>query len=154
MKRRIYTDTSVIGGVLDVEFTQSSQLLMDAFRPGEATLVLSSLTELELLSAPSGVQATLAQVPEVHRERVEMTEEALVLAGLYIDARAIGPANRADAQHIAIARVSRVDALVSWNFKHIVNLQRIQAYNSVNLREGYPILEIRTPREVIDYGKD
>ena len=83
-----------------------------------------------------------------------MTEEALVLAGLYVDARAIGPANRADAQHIAIATVSRVDALVSWNFKHIVNLQRIQAYNSVNLREGYPILEIRTPREVIDYGKD
>ncbi len=77
MKRRIYTDTSVIGGVLDVEFTQSSQILMDTFRHGEATLVISNLTELELLSAPSGVQATLAQVPEVHRERVEMTEEAL-----------------------------------------------------------------------------
>ncbi len=44
---------------------------------------------------------------------------------------------------------ARVDVLVSWNFKHIVNLQRIHGYNSVNLRQGYPIIEIRTPREVL-----
>lgn len=56
---------------------------------------------------------------------------------------------RADAQHIAIATVARVDVLVSWNFKHIVNLQRIYGYNSVNLRQGFPMIEIRTPREVL-----
>ena len=56
---------------------------------------------------------------------------------------------RADAQHIAIATVGRVDVLVSWNFKHIVNLHRIHGYNSANLRMGYPMLEIRTPREVL-----
>ncbi|GMR24207.1 MAG: hypothetical protein BMS9Abin37_2725 [Acidobacteriota bacterium] len=56
---------------------------------------------------------------------------------------------RADAQHIAMATVARADVLVSWNFKHIVNLHRIQGYNSVNLRRGYPILEIRAPREVL-----
>lgn len=56
---------------------------------------------------------------------------------------------RADAQHIAIATVARVDVLVSWNFKHIVNLYRIHGYNSVNLRRGYPTLEIRAPREVV-----
>lgn len=56
---------------------------------------------------------------------------------------------RADAQHIAIATVARVDVLVSWNFKHIVNLERIHGYNSVNVRLGYPMLEIRTPRAVI-----
>ena len=54
-----------------------------------------------------------------------------------------------DAQHIALATKSRVDVLVSWNFKHIVNLERIHGYNSVNLRRGYPQLEIRTPREVV-----
>ena len=56
---------------------------------------------------------------------------------------------RADAQHIAIASVGRVDVLVSWNFMHIVNLKRIHGYNSVNLRNGYPMIEIRTPREVL-----
>lgn len=56
---------------------------------------------------------------------------------------------RADAQHIAIATVARVDVLLSWNFRHIVNLQRIHGYNSVNLRQGFPMIEIRTPREVL-----
>ena len=55
-----------------------------------------------------------------------------------------------DALHIAIATVLRVDVLVSWNFKHIVNLDRIKQFNSVNLKEGYSILEIRSPREVIE----
>ena len=59
---------------------------------------------------------------------------------------------RVDAQHIAIATVGRVDVLVSWNFKHIVNLERIHGYNSVNLRKGYPMIEIRTPREVLSDG--
>nr|VFJ48364.1 MAG: hypothetical protein BECKDK2373B_GA0170837_102027 [Candidatus Kentron sp. DK] len=59
---------------------------------------------------------------------------------------------REDAQHIAMASVERADLLVSWNFKHIVNIQRIHAYNSVNLRLGYPILEIRSPLEVIDHA--
>jgi hypothetical protein len=42
--------------------------------------------------------------------------------------------------------------LVSWNFKHIVNLGRIHLINSVNLKLGYPILEIRSPMEVIYEG--
>jgi len=56
----------------------------------------------------------------------------------------------ADAQHIAIATIEKVDILVSWNFKHIVNINRIHAFNSVNIRLGYPLLEIRTPREVLE----
>ena len=154
MKRRIYTDTSVIGGCLDVEYEEASQLLMGAFKRGEATMVLSSLTSLELLSAPADVRAVVEEVPKAHREYVEMTAEAAMLAEHYMDSRVIGPANRVDAQHIAIATANRVDVLVSWNFKHIVNLRRIQAYNSVNLREGYPTLEIRTPREAIDHGEN
>jgi hypothetical protein len=54
----------------------------------------------------------------------------------------------ADAQHIAVATVARVDVLVSWNFRHIVNVDRIHGFNAVNLRAGYPLLEIRSPLEV------
>ena len=87
-------------------------------------------------------------------EDVEFIEEARELAEQYIRAGVIGAAKRVDAQHIAAATVHRVDVLVSWNFKHIVNLDRIQGYNSVNLRSGYPLLEIRTPQEVLSYGED
>jgi hypothetical protein len=154
MKRRIYTDTSVIGGCLDVEFEDASRQLLDMFKMGEAILVLSDLTLLELQEAPASVRAVLAEVPEAHREYVELTEEAAVLAQRYIDAGVIGAAKRIDAQHIAIATISRVEVLVSWNFRHIVNLLRIRGYNAVNLRDGYPLLEIRTPQEVIRYEEE
>lgn len=67
----------------------------------------------------------------------------------YIDSGVVGAKHVADAQHIAIVSVERVDVLVSWNFQQIVNLDRIRAFNSVNLKLGYPILEIRSPREVV-----
>ena len=154
MKCRIYTDTSVIGGCLDVEFEDASRQLLAMFKTGEAILVLSDLTLLELQGAPASVRAVLDEVPEAYREYVELTEEAALLAQRYIDAGVIGAAKRVDAQHIAMATISRVEVLVSWNFRHIVNLQRIRGYNAVNLRDGYPLLEIRTPQEVIRYEEE
>jgi len=154
MNPRIYTDTSVIGGCLDEEFRDASLQLMDMFRIGDAMLVLSDLTLLELEEAPAGVRAVLEHIPEAHKEYLEFTEEARALAQHYIDAGIIGAANLVDAQHMALATVSRVDVLVSWNFRHIVNLQRIRGYNSVNLRYGYPLLEIRTPQEVVSYEEE
>jgi hypothetical protein len=47
--------------------------------------------------------------------------------------------------------VNKADVLVSWNFKHIVNLERIRGYNSINFRKGYQMTEIRTPKEIFDY---
>jgi hypothetical protein len=85
---------------------------------------------------------------------VEFQEEARELAKCYIAEGIVGSSNLVDAQQIPIATVARVDVLVSWNFKHIVNLQRIHGYNSVNLRQGHPLLEIRTPQEVISYGNE
>ncbi|HEY0017021.1 MAG TPA: hypothetical protein VGC13_11905 [Longimicrobium sp.] len=76
------------------------------------------------------------------------------LANAYIEAKVIGPGMMSDAQHIATATVHHADVLVSWNFKHIVNLARVHGYNSVNIGEGYPQLEIRTPREVIHHVDD
>jgi hypothetical protein len=88
-------------------------------------------------------------LPEASIETLTLDEEAKELAEAYIAADVISAKMRADAQHIALATVGRVDVLTSWNFKHIVNLRRIHGYNSVNLRRGYPLLEIRTPREVL-----
>ena len=48
---------------------------------------------------------------------------------------------------------NEVDILASWNFKYIVNIDKIRDYNSVSLRLGYPILEIRKPREIFMMNK-
>ena len=149
MKLRIYTDTSVLGGCEDEEFAEYSVRLMKGFVRGEHLLVVSSLTVQELAAAPDQVRQRLASVPEEHIEMLQLDAEAKELAEAYIHAGVLTARMLADAQHIAIATVARVDVLVSWNFKHIVNLQRIHGYNSVNLRQGYPMIEIRTPREVL-----
>jgi hypothetical protein len=151
MKLRIYTDTSVIGGCLDDEFRQPSLELLGLFKSGEAVIVLSDLTRLELEAAPIAVRQVLGEVPEVNQEYVELNEEASELANRYIKEGILSRSKQIDAQHIAVATIARVDVLVSWNFKHIVNLDRIRGYNSVNMRYGYPMIEIRTPREVISH---
>ena len=149
MRVRIYVDASVVGGCVDDEFAEHSVRLMDCFVSGEFVLVVSSLTVQELAASPVEVRKRLASVSEAHIETLQLDAEARELAEAYIAAGVLTGKMRADAQHIAIATVARVDVLVSWNFKHIVNLRRIHGYNSVNLRLGYPMLEIRTPREVL-----
>jgi predicted nucleic acid-binding protein len=151
---RVYVDTSVIGGCLDIEFADESRRLLDRAAAGEVVVVVSELTELELSEARPEVRAVLQELPSECIERVELTADAAALAEQYIAAGVVSPKMRADARHIGIATVHRVDVLASWNFKHIVNLRRVHGYNSINLREGYPILEIRSPRELINDEED
>jgi predicted nucleic acid-binding protein len=146
---RIYTDTSVIGGCEDEEFRVHSRRLMDAFVRGDLRLVLSELTLRELAPAPLTVREVLARVPEGNIEVIQLTPAAAELAHRYL-ADGILKANMlADAQHVAMATIANVDALVSWNFKHVVNLPRIHGYHGVNATLGYSALEIRSPREVL-----
>ena len=149
---RIYVDTSVIGGCLDDEFKKYSNQLFEEFISGKKRLVISDIVLFELEGAPDSVRGVLDKVTEDNIEHVFLNEESISLANAYLRECVIAESSLLDARHIAIAAVERVDVLVSWNFKHIVNLNRIHLINSVNLRLGYPILEIRSPLEVIYEG--
>ena len=147
---RVYVDTSVIGGCLDDEFREWSLRLMTEFREGRKRMIVSSLTTEELERAPEEVRKILAVFPAENVEMLDLSGEAMALAEAYVREGAVGSGCIADAQHIAAATVAKVDVLVSWNFKHIVNFRRIQLYNAVNLKQGYALIDIRTPREVLD----
>ncbi|MGA1619764.1 MAG: PIN domain-containing protein [Pirellulales bacterium] len=149
MRPRIYVDTSVFGGCEEVEFITHSRRLVAAMADGIYAMVISEVTLLELEKAPPSVQSHLQAIAESRIEVLALDAEAELLAAEYIDDGAVGKNERADALHIALATIARVDVLVSWNFKHIVNLRRIHAFNAVNLKQGYPVLEIRNPREVV-----
>ncbi len=153
MKRkfRVYIDTSVIGGYLDEEFKDASTMLVGRFKRGELGAVISEITKLELKKAPSDVQGVLKEIPEENIEYVELTDEATTLAKGYVSDGVLDENKIADAQHIAIATVHNVDLIVSWNFKHIVNINKIRGFNAVNLKMGYPLIDIRSPQEVISY---
>ena len=148
MARRIYIDTFVVAGCIDETFGAWSNRLMDEIRDGWWLAVVSDLTERELLLLPSHARQIVNRLPGRAIERVKMDRKAKALAEKYIFQEVVSQDQIAVAQHVATATVSRVDVFVSWNFRQIVNLDRIRAFNAVNLMAGYPMLEIRTPREV------
>jgi predicted nucleic acid-binding protein len=152
MKQRIYIDTSVVGGYFDEEFKDATQRLFKRLEDDEVRFIIFDLLELELTLAPEQIGELLLKYPPDRFERVELTQETLDLADKYISEKVVGRTSLEDCRHIALATINRVDVLTSWNFKHIVNLNRIKGYNSVNLKMGYPILEIRTPQELVSYG--
>jgi hypothetical protein len=139
----------VIGGCVDEEFKEDSVQLFDEFVKGRKTLVISDVLLFELEGAPKEVREVLKKVPTENIEYVFLKEESITLANTYIEEGAVAEKSLSDARHIAIATVERVDVVVSWNFKPIVNINRIHLLNSVNLKLGYPILDIRIPKEVL-----
>jgi hypothetical protein len=106
------------------------------------------------LNAPREVKAFLETIPNNLKNKVELTEEAVKLADTYIEEKVVGKTSIEDCRHIAMATIYKVDVLASWNFKHIVNLQRIKGYNSINLKLGYQMIEIRSPKDLIKYGDE
>lgn len=150
VKLRIYIDTSVIGGCFDVEFAVISNLLFEEFKSGIKIAVISDITLLELKKAPEEVRNKLAEIPEVYKKIIILDNDAEQLAEKYISEKVITKNCLEDARHIALATINNVDISASWNFKHIVNITRIHGYNAVNLKEGYHILEIRSPRDILE----
>ena len=151
MEQRFYFDTSVFGGAFDIEFEKESILLFEKVKLGQIICVYSNLTEAEICTAPKNVQDLFESIPMEFKEKVEITEEGLTLAQTYVHEKVVGETSLDDCIHIATATLSKVDVLVSWNFKHIVNIYRIRGYNSINLREGLQNLNIHSPKEIVGY---
>jgi hypothetical protein len=154
MQQKIYIDTSVVGGYFDKEFAVDTVPFFESVQRGEYIILVSDQLNKELRNAPEYVRELLATIPAPYTEYVTLTPDAERLANKYIEANVVGKTSLDDCQHIAIATLCKADALVSWNFKHIVNLGRIRGYNGINLQQGYSMIEIRTPKELMSYGND
>jgi hypothetical protein len=147
-KFRVYIENSVIGGYFDKEFEEPTRKLFDKFRSEEYIAVVSAHTFKELDDgAPEKVKKNLKTI---NYEEHLLNNEMYILTEKYMDRKIVSEQYRSDALHIAAATILKVDVLVSWNFKHIVNLNKIRLFNAVNLEEGYSTLEIRTPLEVVE----
>ncbi|MDR3245092.1 MAG: PIN domain-containing protein [Prevotellaceae bacterium] len=149
MKPRIYIDTSVIGGYYDEEFKDASRHLFERIENQEFDVYFSKINQAELMNAPQRVKDIKELIPADCFYFVELSDEAETLAQLYISEKILGKASENDAYHIALASVNRVDCLISWNFKHIVNFDKIKMFNAINMRFGYPLIDIRSPLEFL-----
>jgi predicted nucleic acid-binding protein len=151
MKQRLYIDTSVFGGYFDEEFSEYTRPLFERLQNNEFILLFSTVTQDELNSAPEQVKNLVTSLKAENTEFMEINDEAVELATNYIGVKVVGQTSFADCLHIALATINRADYLISWNFKHIVNVQRIRGYNSINIKNGYKELEIRSPRDFMTY---
>jgi predicted nucleic acid-binding protein len=151
---RIYIDTSVIVGYYDAEFEAYTVPLFKRIQEGEFMVLLSAITQDELENAPTNVQTLVKNLKKEFTEFLTTSDEAVNLAREYIKEKVIGETSYTDCLHIALATINRADFLISWNFKHIVNVQRIRGYNAINIKNGYKLLEIRSPRDFEKYEYD
>jgi hypothetical protein len=154
MRQRIYIDTSIVGGLFDDEFKEATTKLFERLQNNEIIFVVSDLLDLELLNSPVHVKELLHNYSADKFQRVGLTEEAIKLADAYILENVVKKTSIEDCRHIALATINKVDVLASWNFKHIVNLDRIKGYNAINLKLGYSMIEIRSPKDLIKYENE
>ena len=148
-KLRVYVDSSVVGGAFNKRVSQETRPFWDAVRRGEVIVIVSDILEKELQKAPERAKDFVDTLPESHIERVVSTDESDSLATQYIAENVVGESSFDDCAHVALATIARADVLVSWNMKHLANLDKKRGYNSVNMKLGYSQIEILTPNMVI-----
>lgn len=147
---RIYADTSVFGGVFDVEFSIPSKKFFAEVDEGRFTLVTSAIVEAEIEPAPEYVREFFARCIKV-AEVAHLSQEAIRLQQQYISSGIVMEKSAGDALHVAVATVSKCNLIVSRNFKHIVRFDKIPKYNAVNILNDYGQIGIYSPLEVINY---
>ena len=147
MRNRIlYIDTSVIGGYFDAEFSAVTRRLWQLARAGSFCLRTSEVTATEIVNAPAPIRKLFAQTfPDL----IKLSSETLALANAYLAHKVVPPKFQDDALHVAACTLAGISPLVSWNFKHLVNLRREDGFNAVNLLHGRPLLRIVSPLELI-----
>jgi len=152
---KLYLDTSVIGALLDEDMPQRvriSRHLLDSIIKGQHIGVISTVVLEEIDRGPEELKRKLTdEIQKVPFQVVTEDENSADLLEVYEKEGFIRKGARMDLRHLAVSTVIGVDALVSWNFRDIVNIRTRRAVHSVNLRLGYPLVEIVSPEEVMGY---
>lgn len=151
-RTRLYIDTSVLGATVDPgpeDRVAATRRLLGEVAAGRWEAFISTVVLAEVDGAPESIRRKVAD--EVRRAPMivlEETAESIELARRYVAAGAMPPNAENDARHIAIATINDIGIVVSWNFRHMVNIERKRRINSVNLADGLPLIDIVSPWEV------
>ena len=131
-------------------FAAPSKEFFNEVVAGRHNLVISVTIQDEMVHAPEEVRRFYQGIVR-QAEIFQPTPAAEALRDAYLAAGILTQKSLEDATHVALATVLGCQAIVSWNFKHIVNFQKIPKYNAVNELNDYNRIDIFSPPEVIDY---
>ena len=146
----LYLDNSVIGGYFDDEWRDATRELWRQMEAGQYRFLTSAVTADELSTAPERVCDLFADTFPAEA-LLGITAESERLAAAYMERHILPPRYTDDARHVAVCTVTQLEYLVSWNFRHLVNVEREKGFNAVNLLQGYRPIRIVNPLELI-YG--
>jgi len=143
----------VFGGVFDAEFRESSIQLFEQVKRGEVVCLYSDMVDDELVNAPKNVRDFVKSIDAICFENISVNISVVRLAMKYMSEKVIGIDSFEDCLHVAFATIYAADILVSWDFKHIVNSNRIAGYNSVNFKMSFKSIEIQSPKQIYNNEK-
>lgn len=153
-KLKVYLDTSVIS-YLDQQdapdrMRETNKLWHD-FINEKYEVCLSQLTLDEVGKCEEPKRSILYDyLSDIDYIKLEITAEVLELAQKIIDIGILKPKSFDDCQHIATAVVHGCDCIISWNFKHIVNIKTIRGVRAIANLEGYKGIEIINPSVLLE----
>jgi len=153
-KIRVYLDTSVVS-YLDQqdapEKMSETKEVWDKIKEGNYEVFISTLVidELQKCQEPKRTYL-LNQLNEIDFTILEVNESTVRLAEKFIDFGVLKKKSFEDCQHIAAAILSNCDIIVSWNFKHIVNVKTIRGIKVVTTMEGYKDILIYPPTALLE----
>jgi len=154
---RLYLDTSIFGALFDSELPSRIEVtkkLLDSIIKEKNIGIISNIVLEEIERAPKELKdRIILEMRKVPLEIISEDEKSADLMDIYESEGFIRKSARLDLRHIAVAVINSCDAIVSWNFRDIVNLRTRRAVHSINIKLGLPLIEIVSPEEVIEYEK-
>ena len=155
-KLKLYIETSTWNFVFADDSPEKMDTTKEFFelaRRGVYEVYISEVVQAEINRAPEAIKNKLLRlIEQIEPIVLKLTTEAEDLADIYIKRKIIPDKKIEDALHVAIATLEEVDAVVTWNYKHLANIRKAELFFGVNLEQGFhKKVEIITPWEVIGY---
>lgn len=155
-KLKVYLDTSIINFLYAddaPEFKKITEEFFDGYVKMNYYEVFVSDVVIDEINRTKdeGKKKKLLQVIKKYNISLVLFDlNAERLSKIYLEDKLVPAKKIDDARHIAIATINNFDILLSWNFKHLSNVNKKMRVKIINEKEGfyYP-LDLLTPIQLI-----
>ena len=151
---KVYLDTSVISHLMQKDVPEKvadTRKLWEMFQNGVYDVCLSTVILQEIDDCSEPKRSHLWKfLNQIDYETYDVTEDALGVAHQIVDMGILTQKSFDDCQHIGVAVVNGCDCIISWNFRHIVNIKTIRGVRAITNLQGYRAIEIWSPSVLLE----
>ncbi len=157
-KMKVYLDTSVVSYLYQLDTPEKMQdtlALWELFKSGTFEVYVSDIVFREIDKCDEEkLDILLKYLKQIEYHTIETNNDIIELAEKFIDFGILREKSFDDCQHIAAAILAGCDVIISWNFKHIVNVKTVKGVKIITTMEGYKDLLIYPPSALLEGDED